>query len=275
MSKALLHPAPKIRQSLLRGAYGFTLVELLVSSAVLSIVVAVMLGTLLTSMSLWRNTDNKIVSDREARAVQLVLARDLANVVMPPNPKLWPRILGQRAGRTTTYYLRFLTSAPDGLQGGAGNDGDVCFVEYAVLPPTNAAGGLELRRFLLESRRTFDEILTPGRFPATARDATNYQSLGLYLLPTNNMAARGLSLAAEANPTNFVVLKPDGLPFPIPANTYDTTNYPAALEVNFAVTDPDMLSNPDLLNNPNIILRNAGLYSFRVLLPRPVNTSSQ
>ncbi|MBJ7392325.1 MAG: prepilin-type N-terminal cleavage/methylation domain-containing protein, partial [Chthoniobacterales bacterium] len=65
------------------AASGFTLIEVMVSAAILAIVLAVMFSALSTSMSLWRNTDNKIVADREARAVELLLARDLANVIMP------------------------------------------------------------------------------------------------------------------------------------------------------------------------------------------------
>jgi prepilin-type N-terminal cleavage/methylation domain-containing protein len=56
------------------AASGFTLIEVMVSAAILAIVLAVMFSALSTSMSLWRNTDNKIVADREARAVELLLA---------------------------------------------------------------------------------------------------------------------------------------------------------------------------------------------------------
>jgi hypothetical protein len=83
------------------------------------------------------------------------------------------------------------------------------------------------------------------------------------------MAARGLGpLPAEANNTNFVLIGTNMLPF---SGTPSASNYPAILEVNFSVADPDTLANSNLINNPNFILRNAGLYSFRIPLPKPPN----
>jgi hypothetical protein len=83
------------------------------------------------------------------------------------------------------------------------------------------------------------------------------------------MAARGLgNLANEANNTNFIRLGTNmqtftGVPGP--------NNYPAAIEVNFAVADPTTLANTNLINRSDYVLRNAGLYSFRIALPKPPN----
>jgi prepilin-type N-terminal cleavage/methylation domain-containing protein len=243
---------------------GFTLIEVLVSSAVLAIVLAVMFAALSTSLSLWRNTDNKIVADREARAVEMLLVRDLANVVIPPVTNLWPRI----ATNSSISYLKFLTTAPADAQSGSGAEvGDVCYVEYAVMPSTNGPGK-EVRRLFWPSKRTFDDVLRAGAFPSTA-PSNEFQSLGLSILPSNNMAARGLGpLPAEANNTNFVLIGTNMLPF---SGTPSASNYPAILEVNFSVADPDTLANSNLVNNPTFILRNAGLYSFRIPLPKPPN----
>lgn len=256
------------KASKLRG--GFTLIELLVSMGVMSIVLAVMFTALSTSMSLWRHTDSKIVSDREARAVELMLARDLANVVMPASTNFWPRIVATRVGREDSYYLKFLTLAPTDAQSGA-NVGDVCYVEYAVLPSTNGAGR-EMRRLFWPSRQVFTDILKPGAFPSAPQSADQYQSLGLNLLPTNNMAARGLGpLASEANNTNFVLLGTNTgslLPF---TGAPSSTNCPVAIEVNFSVADRSTLANSNVIGISTYILRNAGLYSFRIPLPKPAN----
>ena len=81
------------------------------------------------------------------------------------------------------------------------------------------------------------------------------------------MAARGLGdLANEANNTNFILLGTDMLPF---TGVPGSNNYPAAIEVNFAVADPTTLANTNLLNRSTYVLRNAGLYSFRIPLPKP------
>ena len=244
-----------------RPAVAFTLIEVLVASAVLSILMVVMFAALSTSLSLWRNTDSKIVADREARAVQLLLAQDLAGVVLSTNVNLWPRLVTNG----NNVFLQFLTLKPVDYQA-AGNPGDVCYVEYTV----SRENGRFLRLFY-DSGRTFTDILGAnslrgGRRGTGVTTNSEFQLLGANMLADNRAAVRGLTLAVEANSTNFVVLGTNSLPF---QGTPSVNNYPAAIEVNFAVTDPVTLGNPDLVNNPNYILRNAGLYSFRARLPRP------
>jgi hypothetical protein len=83
------------------------------------------------------------------------------------------------------------------------------------------------------------------------------------------MAVRGLgALPSEITNANFFLLGADMLPF---SGTPGPTNYPVAIEFNFAVADPDTVANTNLLSNANYVLRNAGLYSFRIPLPKPPN----
>ena len=252
------------RRTMPPTAPGFTLIEVLVSSAVLAIVLAVMFSALSTSMSLWRNTDNKIVADREARAVELLLGRDLANMIIPAATNFWPRVTNVN----NVSYLKFLTSTPaDAQPATAANAGDVCYVEYAVFPSTNGPGR-EVRRLFWPSSKTYTDVLRAEAFPGP-QAANQFESLGLNLLPTNSMAARGLGpLASEINNTNFILLGRNLLPF---TGTPGPTNYPAAIEVNFAVADPTTLANTNLINRSTYILRNAGLYSFRIPFPKPPN----
>lgn len=252
---------------------GFTLIELLVSSAVMAMILAILLGTLTGSMSLWRNTESKMISDREARAAQLLVAQDLGSVFMSANPALWPRVITNRVGRDETVYLKFLTTKPLDYQSqaGSGNYGDVCYVEYVFLPSTNPAvsNSFELRRYFSDSRATMSNVIQPGVIPLTNQGLANYQPLGLYVLPTNKAAVRGLALGSDNNAplTNkLVVLGTNYLP--VGTNQY-TNNRPTAIEITFAVADPDTLANTNLVNNQNIILRNAGLYSTRFHLPPP------
>ena len=256
----------------------FTLLEVLVSSAVLAIVLAIMFSALSTSMSLWRNTDNKIVADREGRAVGMMLSRDLANIVVPADTNLRPRVTNvvtRGAGRVnvTNSFLKFLATVPSEGQSPTGAEpGDVCYVEYAIL--SLPSGGREVRRLLRSSTNTFSTVIQAGAFPSspTTPDLSEYQSLGLYLLPTNSMAARGLgTLGTDPqemayNTNRLVVLGTDMLPY-----VERPGNYPAAIEVNFAVADPDSLANTNVIANPNYVLRNAGLYSFRIPLRKPPN----
>jgi len=231
---------------------GFSLLEVLVASAVLAIVMAVLLGALTTTLNLWRTTESKLSADREARAGELLIAQDLANVVMTTNRDFWPRV--ERG------YLQFLTLKPRDYQAGAKDVGDVCFVEYSVEPEEGT-----LRRRFLGSEETYNQILSGGSpgFP-TPGGPPSAQMLAMNLLPDMSDAVRGMVLQGEAPRDNFVVLNRRLLPY-----DRTDTNAPSAIEVNFAVADPDAMANRDLWANPNYRLRNAGLYSFRVHLPQP------
>lgn len=230
---------------------GFSLLEVLVASAVLAIVMSVMLGTLTTSLNLWRSTESKLSADREARAGELLMVQDLASVVVPTNRNLWPRV--QQGS------LQFLTLKPADYQAGSGDIGDVCFVEYSVDDQSNT-----LRRLFLGSADTYTQILSGGgSFPAPSA-ASQGQVLAMNLLPEMGDAVRGMVLEDEAPRDSFVLLDNELLPY-----TTAATNAPAAVEINFAVADPEAMANKDLWSNPNFKLRNAGLYSFRVYLPPP------
>lgn len=237
---------------------GFSLLEVLVASAILGVVMMVLLSTLTTSLSLWRNTESKAVADREARGAELLLVEDIAGVVMPPVPALWP----QAAGGQANNVLQFLTTKPaDYLPA---QPGDVFFVEYWVDTDTGT-----LRRAILDSRQTYETVLREGKFPGP-KSVEDHQLLASYVLANNQDAARGLSAEqkTEANNTNFILLNASLLPF---TGAPATNNIPVAVEVNFAVADPDAMRNKELLSDANYILRNAGLYSTRFRLPPPMS----
>jgi prepilin-type N-terminal cleavage/methylation domain-containing protein len=243
-------------QLTLRAADGFSLLEVLVASAVLAIVLTVLLGTLTTSLSLWRNTEGKLYSDREARAAELLIAQDLTSVVMPTNPGLWPR--------TNQGSLQFLVTKPEDYQG-AGEVGDVCYVEYRV-----DAGANTLTRVFYPSERTFTEIIQNGNFPASG--GGEGQILATNVLSDSRDAVRGMAVYREANRNNFVILGTNSGALLEHTGTYSAGNRPVAVEVNFAVTDPSSMANRDLWEaRQDVKLRNAGLYSFRVNLPQPAS----
>lgn len=242
-----------------RLSAAFTLIEVLVSSAVMAIVLAVMFSALSTSMSLWRNTDNKIISDREARAAHLMIRRDLASVVVPAATNLWPRLV---TNDDKTIFLQFLTAAPSDAQpAAAGNVGDVCYVEYSLPRGTD-----KVMRFTFGSEETFNSIIRSNSFrssPVTNRA----QILAANVLTNNRDAVRDLSvLFTNADRRNFVVLNTN---MAVMTGAYANTNWPAAVEVNFSVGDPSVTANQDLLKSPQYRLRNAGAYSLRFSLPKP------
>jgi len=236
-------------------AAGFSLIEVLVASAVLSIILAILLGTLGASMTLWRNTEGKLGADREGRAVVQLLAQDLANAVVPAATNYWPRVQDDT--------LQFLTAKPQDYQDpDAGDVGDVCYVEYRM-----SDDGFALLRSFQGSKWTYDNILSQGQGLPLPGSAGEAQLLATNMLPTAKDALRGLDVYSEANNTNFIVLNRQLLP-----RANSDTNAPMAVEINMAAADADAIANIDLLENQNYKLRNAGYYSFRVFLPQPPST---
>lgn len=244
-----------------RLSAAFTLIEVLVSSAVMAIVLAVMFSALSTSMSLWRNTDNKIISDREARAAHLMLRRDLASVVVPAATNLWPRLVTNDDDKT--IFLQFLTAAPSDAQpAAAGNVGDVCYVEYSIPRGTD-----KVMRFTFGSEETFNSIIRGGAGFRSSPVTNGAQILAANVLTNNRDAVRDLTvLFTNADRRNFVVLNTN---MAVMTGAYANTNWPAAVEVNFSVGDPTVTANQDLLKSPQYRLRNAGAYSLRFSLPKP------
>ncbi len=245
----------------LRASGAFSLLEVLVASAILAVVMMVLLTTLTTSLSLWRTTESKAGSDREARAAVLWMAQDLQNAYMGTNSSLWPRTVNSGGN----YFLQFLTlKAPDY---DPSSPGDLIYVEYSMAPGSNA-----VMRYAMTAQETFDTILRAGNFnPRRRPTLAGAQLLAGNVLADNRDAARNTMLGDLADEDHFVILSTnhgDQNLLPL-VGAYNSTNVPAAIEVNFAVADPDTMRNTDLLNNPDYVLRNAGLYSTRFYLPEP------
>jgi prepilin-type N-terminal cleavage/methylation domain-containing protein len=251
-----LHNCPK-------GTAGFTLLEVLVATAVLALMMAILLSSVSTTLNLWRTTENKISADREGRSAHLLLAQDLANAVVPTNTtgtltNFWPRITdnGTRLG--------FLTTRSPEYQGQQGDVGDVCYVEYVV-----QSNGL-FRRFA-GSQETFAAMLN-GVMPIVATNplTSRPQVLADNIIPnTNALLATPVQKTAsdwQAIRTNFVAVRfaPSGSGI-----RYDPagSSRPDAIEVQISATDMEALRNISNLP-PNVQIRSAGFYTFRVNLPR-------
>ncbi len=238
------------------SAAAFTLVEVLVASAVLGIVMAILLGTLSTSMVLWRNTEGRLSADREGRAAELLLAQDIANAVMTTNISTWPVV---ESGK-----LRFLTAKPPDYQDDSGDTGDVCMVEYSISTNNNS-----LVRNFVGSSDTFpgvaNAILNGTAIPSPA--ASGEQPLALNVFQDLSTALRGSPVAnnGEQPKTNFVILGTNMLKIQPP---YAASNPPTAVLINVGVGDPDAIANQDLLSNPNYKPRNANFFTFRLPFPK-------
>lgn len=175
-------------------ASAFTLLELLVASAVLSIVLVILLGTMSASLGLWRNTDSAISADREGRAANVLLHADLRSAYVPlSKPQLWPTI------RSNGTYLGFLTRKPSEYQDmSSGDVGELCFVEYLV--EDNA-----LKRRFIGSKDTYQALLA-GSFPSGG--SALFQVLATNIIPAEAAMRRTLVSRTdedlEAVADNFV-----------------------------------------------------------------------
>jgi prepilin-type N-terminal cleavage/methylation domain-containing protein len=147
---------------------GFTLLELLVSMAVMSIVILVLLQTTAASLSLWRISEGKIAAGREGRGAIQLIDQDFKGMIVPTNAALQPVLVGNTS-------FSFLTLKPQDFQdttAAAGNVGDVCFVEYRI---TNSA----IMRGSVDSKLTFEGLTnsppifpTPSQFHVVATNVT-------------------------------------------------------------------------------------------------------
>jgi len=240
----------------------FTLLEVLVSAAILSIVLAALLSVLTTGLTTWRITQGKIEVDTEGRAGVLLLMQDIDNIILPRSPSLWPTV----TTNAETPHLRFLSLKPlDYQDDSQGNVGDVCYIEYFFSKEENSL----LRRFY-PSKWTYDNILKSGQFPNPSKE--NAQLLSTNLISELKDSVRGSNLYSEAAKTGFVLLATNNPGFannPLPLQGIPTvSNPPVGIEINFAATDQTSTQNPQLLENSSYKLRNAGYFSVRFDFPK-------
>lgn len=208
---------------------GFTLLELLVSSAVLAIIMMVLLTSASTGLSLWRNTEQRVSVDREARTAMHLLAEDLAGILNPTNTSLQPRF---DANRDAVTPMRFLTVKSSDYQTNPAVDvGDVCFVEYRF--QSNAL-----------SRASVDSSAT---FQAMRNNAMPTNDLTFEVLATNILQFRVWAWDAAGNPATGSAVR--------------------AVDYLIEVVDAKGLDN--FRRNPNLPLIGQQYFSGRGAVPSP------
>lgn len=136
----------------------FTLLELLVSSAILGLVMFVMLAAVDTGMRLWKTAEDKIKVDREARTALSQISQDLQSMINPALPT--PQPVFQMPDDADGKFMEFLVLKPREYQDqteAAKNVGDVCYVRYRL-------ENNKIYRAFADSEPTF-EALRNNRFP--------------------------------------------------------------------------------------------------------------
>jgi prepilin-type N-terminal cleavage/methylation domain-containing protein len=208
---------------------GFTLLEVLVASAILGIVMMVLLTSASTGLSLWRNTEKRVSVDREGRTALHLLAEDLAGILNFSNTPLQPQF---NTNINAVTPMRFFTVKPADYQTNPAVDvGDVCFVEYRF--ENNA-----LSRAFVDSAATF-QAMSNNVMPAN--------NLTFEVLATNLLQFRVWAWNASGNPA--------------------TGSAARAVDYLMEVVDQQAMEN--YRTDPNLPLTDRQSFSGRAAIPSP------
>ena len=177
------------RSAFVRVAAGFTLLELLVSSALIGIIMMILLMTTTGSISIWRGAENAIAVDREGRNALALISDDISNMLpvasdapafMQPQFGVWDDLV----------FMEFLVVRPQDYQNsGGGNVGDVCYVRYRYIDE-------KIERATADSAATFAALQNQTR-PAATEFEVLAQNLPTFFIAT--FGADGRKLNPEGN----------------------------------------------------------------------------
>ncbi len=191
---------------------GFTLTELLVSTAILSGLVLVMFNVVDNASRAWRGTEQRVDAFREARAALFIIARDLAAAINlnKRDPRLPAFVLGNEnqpidanvaklSGSPPPlqngHRIFFFAAMPEDAQEAGANKSDICSVGYymdfvrpktAEMQAAGQQGSYVLRRYFRSSDPTFTTI-TSGTTPlfqgSISDDLLARNVIDFYVLP--------------------------------------------------------------------------------------------
>ncbi len=160
---------------LLSKKTAFTILELLVAMAVMSLLLVLLMNMVDSATKLWRVNENRVDSYREARAALGIMARDLQNLVPTTNTSYFlfnadafPKLSSAGTALTNTISASaafFLAALPAAAQDSASNKSDVCQVGYFLaFDRTTVATNksLNLYRYFRSSDPTFQALTAPS-----------------------------------------------------------------------------------------------------------------
>ena len=196
-----------------RRASGFTMIELLVAMAVLALLVVLLMGIVESGTKLWRQSESRVDSYREARAALGIMSRDLGNALaaggtnkflINGSPSAFAKLGNVQNLEINTNYAGaalFLASFPRSAQFSTNaneNKSDVCEVGYFLafgktsavssgVGTNSIADTLNLYRYFLGSDGTYSNLvantvfgnpsptLTSDRTELLARNVTGFR----------------------------------------------------------------------------------------------------
>ena len=123
---------------------GFTLLELLVSSAILALIIVLLVGMADGVSRIWRDGERRREAVREARAGLEIITEDLHSAVITTNSATL--LVKEEKGADHKTSLFFLTSHPSEKRH-SGNEGDLCATGYFTAQDPDGSGTRDLYRF--------------------------------------------------------------------------------------------------------------------------------
>ncbi len=151
----------------------FTILELLVAMAVMALLLVVLMNMVDSATKLWRTSENRVDSYREARAALGIIARDLQNTVSSTNMRFFAvndssafGPLPDEAVKNDTNMagaVFFLSALPATAQA-QGERSDVCRVGYFLahgptsMAPNSISRTMNIYRYFSGSNATFSAI---------------------------------------------------------------------------------------------------------------------
>lgn len=163
-----------------RRAGGFTLLELLVAMAVLSVLLIVMMNMVDSATKLWKQTENSVDAYRESRAALNTMARDFQYATVGTNYQ-WVRFNTNSGAANTNYGSNafFLTALPSNSQK-TDSKSDICEVGYFLALDRTAASTnrtLNLYRYFRSSDQTFTNLKDSTPFTGIVTGSTGEEIL--------------------------------------------------------------------------------------------------
>lgn len=259
--------------------FAFTILELLVSMAVMSVLLVLLLGMVDGATKLWRENENRVDAYREARAALGIMSRDLRNALAGAtntnhfllNAGAFSNLPASAITQTNTgSAVFFLSALPLNAQqrypDGSSNKSDVCQVGYFLAfdrTPASTNRSLNLYRYFRSSDTTFTNLLATNLFSGVtvgpageellARNVTRFTARA-YSLTANNT----LTAFPASNNTNTL---PDVVEISVSA-----VNQDAAKKLGNDVADWTTTNGPLYIN---VIRPVEQTFTTRINLNRP------
>jgi len=241
--------ASRARRFCSSGARGFTLLELLLATAVGAIVLLVINTTFFGALRLHNATHDKIADSLALQRTLMIVRRDLAGIMVPANPQATTNTFsGQLTSDPTSTNDLDNTServTPDIATNSGKIDGwspyaEVQMVSYYLSPAANGAPGKDLVRVLTRNLLPAAEVITENQTLLTGVDSAGisyfdganwldtWDSLSTSSLPT--AIKFSLVVAPRAGTTSRSDPAPVELIVPVLVKTTTTLQQEAAAE---------------------------------------------